>query len=384
MIVAVAALSFLIWIVCLMFRGGYWRANTTDQEPARAPSEWPSIVAVVPARNEEGSIADSLTSLLRQDYAGRLSIVLVDDNSEDATTRIAERLRTETGSQVSLTILPGKPLPQDWTGKLWAVNQGIEEASKTRPDFLLLTDADIVYEPHVVRWLASHSVARGCVLTSLMAKLRCESFAERTFVPAFVYFFQMLYPFAWVNDPRRKIAAAAGGCMLVRADALARAGGIAVIRDALIDDCTLAKVMKSQGPIWLGLTGRVHSIRSSEAVSDIHAMVSRSAYAQLHYSPILLLGTLLGMALTYWAPPVLVVFGHGAAQVLALGAWGVMTVSFWPILRFYGLTPLWAPALPAIATGYMAFTLSSALQHVLGRGGRWKGRFQAKKVSRKV
>jgi hopene-associated glycosyltransferase HpnB len=380
MIVAISALSLLIWINCLLFRGGYWRANTTDRVTARAPSQWPAIVAVIPARNEQDSIAQSLASLLAQDYPGRFSIILVDDNSEDATAAIAERLRSESGSPVQLTILSGKALPQDWTGKLWAVHQGIEEASKTRPDFLLLTDADIVYESDVVRWLASHSVARGCVLTSLMAKLRCESFAERTFVPAFVYFFQMLYPFAWVNDPRRKIAAAAGGCMLVRADALAKAGGIAVIRDALIDDCTLAKVMKSQGPIWLGLTERVHSIRASDAVSDIHTMVSRSAYAQLRYSPILLLGTLLGMALTYWAPPFLAIFGRGAAQALALGAWSLMTVSFWPILRFYGLTPLWAPALPAIATGYMAFTLSSALQHILGRGGRWKGRYQAKKV----
>jgi hypothetical protein len=172
--------------------------------------------------------------------------------------------------------------------------------------------------------------------------------------------------------------------MLVEADALAKAGGIAAIRDALIDDCSLARVMKSQGPIWLGLTGRVHSIRASEAVCDIHAMVSRSAYAQLRYSPLLLLGTLAGMALTYGAPPLIALFGHGTARALALCAFGLMTVSFWPILRFYGLTALWAPALPAIATGYMAFTLSSAFQHVSGRGGRWKGRYQAKQVSNKV
>ncbi len=379
-IVAISALSFFIWLVCLLFRGGYWRANTTDQAAPPDPSQWPAIVAVIPARNEQESIAQSLTSLLRQDYPGRFSIVLVDDNSEDQTAVIAERLLVESGPWVSLTILSGEPLPQNWTGKLWAVNQGIDEASKLRPDFLLLTDADIVYKPDVLRWLAAHSLAHGSVLTSLMAKLRCESFAERALVPAFVYFFQMLYPFAWVNDPGRKIAAAAGGCMLVSAEALAKAGGIAVIRDALIDDCTLAKVMKSQGPIWLGLTQRVRSIRASEAVSDIHSMVSRSAYAQLRYSPILLLGTLFGMALTYWAPPLLAIFGHGAAQVLALASWAIMTVSFWPILAFYGLSPLWAPALPAIATGYMAFTLSSALQHLSGRGGHWKGRYQARKV----
>jgi hopene-associated glycosyltransferase HpnB len=380
MIIAIAGLSLMIWLYCLLFRGAYWRATTTDEQAAQAPAQWPDIVAVIPARNEQDSIAKSVASLLAQDYPGNLSIILVDDNSDDATAAIAQALPRETGSSVPLTVLRGEPLAERWTGKLWAVHQGIEAAKKGKPDFLLLTDADIVYEPGVVRWLASHSVAHGNVLTSLMARLRCESFAERVFVPAFVYFFEMLYPFAWVNDPRSRIAAAAGGCMLVNADALAKAGGIAVIRDALIDDCSLARVMKSQGPIWLGLTRRVHSIRASEAVADIHAMVSRSAYAQLRYSPVLLLGTLAGMALTYWAPPLLALFGQGMARGLALGAWGLMTISFWPILRFYGLTPLWAPALPAIATGYMAFTLRSALQHLSGRGGRWKGRYQAKRV----
>ncbi|HWV53550.1 glycosyltransferase, partial [Pseudorhodoplanes sp.] len=230
-----------------------------------------------------------------------------------------------------------------------------------------------------LRTLAARATSGRYVLTSLMAKLRCENLAERAFIPAFIYFFQMLYPFAWVNDPRNRMSAAAGGCMLLRADALARAGGIAVIRNALIDDCSLAAVMKRQGPIWLGLTHRVRSIRASVGLSDIHTMVSRSAYAQLRYSPVLLALTLIGMALTYWAPPLIGLFGAGAAQGLALAAWALMAVSFWPILRFYGLTPLWAPALPAIATGYMAFTFSSAFQHMLGRGGRWKGRYQARK-----
>lgn len=381
MILTIAALSLLIWLNCLLFRGQYWRANTTDETAAPEPADWPSIVAVIPARNEEDSIAQTLRSLLAQDYPGRFSVILVDDNSEDQTAAIAERVRKETASRVGLTIMPGAALPQQWTGKLWAVHQGIEAATRMQPDYLLLTDADIVYEPKVLRWLAAHSCARGLVLTSLMAKLRCESFAERSFIPAFVYFFQMLYPFSWVNDPKRNTAAAAGGCMLVKAQSLAAAGGIAVIRDALIDDCSLAKVMKSQGPIWLGLTHRVDSIRASQAISDIHTMVSRSAYAQLRYSPLLLLGTVLGMAVTYWAPPFFAIFGHGAAQLLGLAAWVIMAISFWPILRFYGLRPPWAAALPIIATGYMAFTLSSAFQHLSGRGGRWKGRFQAKKVS---
>jgi hopene-associated glycosyltransferase HpnB len=309
-----------------------------------------------------------------------LSIILVDDNSEDETAKIAESLPERTGSKVPLTVLRGAPLPEGWTGKLWALQQGIAAAEQEAPDYLLLTDADIVYAPGMLRTLAARAASGRYVLTSLMAKLRCESLSERAFIPAFVYFFQMLYPFDWVNDHRNRIAAAAGGCMLVRASALQRAGGIGVIRNALIDDCTLAKVMKAQGPIWLGLTAKVRSIRVSPGLADIHTMVSRSAYAQLRYSPVLLALTLIGMGLTYWAPPLLTLFGSGAARLLGLAAWGLMTVSFWPILRFYGLSPLWAPALPAIATGYMAFTFSSAFQHMLGRGGRWKGRYQARKA----
>ena len=380
MTVPIAAISLVIWLYCVFFRGGYWRADALGDRPCPPPAAWPHIVAVIPARNEQDSIADSVMSLLVQDYPGRFAIILVDDNSEDATASIAAGLPARTGSQVGLTILRGEPLPTGWTGKLWALQQGIASASREQPDLLLLTDADIVYEPGMLRTLAARAASGRHVLTSLMAKLRCESSAERAFIPAFVYFFQMLYPFSWVNDPRNRVAAAAGGCMLIRADALARAGGIAVIRDALIDDCSLAAVMKKQGPIWLGLTDRVRSIRDSGAVADIHTMVSRSAYAQLRYSPVLLGLTLIGMALTYWAPPLLALFGHGTARALGLAAWALMAVSFWPMLRFYGLTPLWAPALPAIATGYMAFTFSSALQHMLGKGGRWKGRYQARKA----
>lgn len=380
MTVPIAAISLVIWLYCVFFRGGYWRADALGDRPCPQPAAWPRIVAVIPARNEQDSIADSVMSLLVQDYPGRFAVILVDDNSEDATASIAACLPAQTGSKVPLTILQGEPLQSGWTGKLWALQQGIAAARREQPDLLLLTDADIVYEPGMLRTLAARAASGRFVLTSLMAKLRCESLAERAFIPAFVYFFQMLYPFAWVNDPRNRVAAAAGGCMLIRADALARAGGIAVIRDALIDDCSLAAVMKKQGPIWLGLTDRVRSIRDSGAVADIHTMVSRSAYAQLRYSPVLLGLTLIGMALTYWAPPLLALFGHGTARALGLAAWALMAVSFWPMLRFYGLTPLWAPALPAIATGYMAFTFSSALQHMLGKGGRWKGRYQARKA----
>jgi len=376
----IAALSLAIWVYCVFFRGGYWHARVNGDEPAPTPEAWPHIVAVIPARNEAETIADCVTSLLIQDYPGRFSIVLVDDNSDDATAAIAAGLPERTGSPVPLTVLKGAPLPDGWTGKLWALQQGIAGAERESPDYLLLTDADIVYAPGMLRSLAARAASGRYVLTSLMAKLRCETLAERAFIPAFVYFFQMLYPFAWVNDPRHRVAAAAGGCMLVRTAALARAGGIGVIRNALIDDCTLARVMKAQGPIWLGLTDRVRSIRASTGISEIHTMVSRSAYAQLRYSPLLLALTLIGMAVTYWAPPLLTFAGAGGVRLLALAAWALMAVSFWPMLRFYGLSPLWAPLLPAIATGYMAFTCSSALQHMSGRGGRWKGRYQAKRA----
>jgi hopene-associated glycosyltransferase HpnB len=210
-----------------------------------------------------------------------------------------------------------------------------------------------------------------------MVKLRCESFAERANIPAFIFFFQMLYPFACVNRPESGVAAAAGGCMLVRADVLRAAGGIDVIRGALIDDCALAKVLKARGPIWLGLTERVHSVRPYPALADIRRMIVRSAYAQLRYSPLLLVATLAGMVLTYVVPPFAAIFGSGAARIISIVTWVLMAVSFQPTLRFYRLSPLWGMALPAIALQYMLFTLDSAYQYVRGRGGSWKGRVQA-------
>jgi hopene-associated glycosyltransferase HpnB len=270
-------------------------------------------------------------------------------------------------------------LPPGWTGKLWAVHQGVGHATglPEAPDYLLLTDADITYAPDALARLVARAQASGTVLTSLMAKLRCESVAERVFVPAFIYFFQMLYPFAWVNRRDHKMAAAAGGCMLVRPRALASAGGIAAIRGALIDDCALGAALKRQGPIWLGLTERVVSARPYEHVDDIRRMVARSAYAQLHYSPWLLVGCIIGMALTYLAAPLLALLGHGSAQALGAAAFALMFMSYQPILRFYRRSPLWGLALPVIALAYMAFTVDSAYQHGRGRGGLWKGRVQA-------
>lgn len=374
---SVASIALAIWLYLLFARGAFW-LNTERDEPAPPmPASWPRVVAVVPARNEAASIGESIRSLLRQDYPGDWSIVLVDDDSNDGTGDIARRAAGADASR--LTIVTSRTLPPGWTGKLWAVKQGIDAAMAMPrpPDYLLLTDADIVHGPDSIRRLAARAQAGGLVLTSLMVKLRCESLAEHASIPAFIFFFQMLYPFSWVNRPQSAVAAAAGGCMLVRADALARAGGIETIRTALIDDCALAKALKAQGPIWLGLTDRVHSIRPYPVFADIRRMVARSAFAQLRYSPLLLAGTVAGMLLTYLAPPLLALFASGAAQAIGIAAWLLMTIAFMPTLRFYRLPLYWSLALPAIAFLYMLYTLDSAYQYVRGRGGSWKGRAQA-------
>jgi hopene-associated glycosyltransferase HpnB len=375
----IAAATLAIWVYLLLARGWFWRARERDDvNPPTLPAIWPSVVAVIPARDEEENIREAVGSLLCQDYPGSFSIVLIDDDSRDGTAQAAREAAQAAQADDRLTVLRGQPLPKGWTGKLWAMKQGIEAAALSpSPDYLLLTDADIVYSPDALKRLVARAQAGDLVLTSRMVKLRCESFAERALIPAFVFFFALLYPFAWVNRRDRATAAAAGGCMLVRRDALQQAGGIETIRGALIDDCALAQRLKRIGPIWLGLTQNVHSIRAYPRLGDIRRMVSRSAYAQLRYSPLLLAGTLTGLALTYLAPPLLALFARGMPQALGALAWVLMALSFQPVLRFYRRSPLWGLALPAIALLYMAFTLDSAYQHVRGRGGSWKGRVQA-------
>lgn len=377
----VAAVAFGVWLYLLVGRGGFWLAAERDtrNEPG-PPSAWPRVVAVIPARDEAETIGTTVASLLAQAYAGPFSIVLVDDESRDGTADAARTAAAAAQASDRLTVLTGRPLPAGWTGKLWAVHQGVAHATGLpgRPDYLLLTDADITYAPDALAHLVARAQATGSVLASLMAKLRCVSFAERCFVPAFVYFFQMLYPFAWVNRRTHAMAGAAGGCMLVRPNALQAAGGIAAIRGALIDDCALGAALKRQGPIWLGLTDRVMSARPYDHIGDIRRMVARSAYAQLGYSPLNLLGTTLGMGMTFLAGPVAALAGHGLAQILGIATWALIALSYQPMLRFYRCSPLWGPALPAIALAYMAFTLDSAYQHGRGRGGLWKGRIQAR------
>jgi hopene-associated glycosyltransferase HpnB len=379
---AVAVAAFAAWLYLVLGRGGFWRGRERDSALARPGDEgiaaWPRVIAIIPARDEAACIGTTIRSLLRQDYPGPLAIILVDDGSADETAEVARRAGVETGAADRLTIVRGTDLPPGWTGKLWAMRQGVTEAENgpKPPDFLWFSDADIAYAPGVLRRLVAGAVARGTVLTSLMVKLRCESAAERLLIPAFVFFFQKLYPFAFVNDRGRRTAAAAGGCMLVRRAALAKAGGLEAIRGALIDDCALGALMKRQGPIWLGLTEDAQSLRAYPGISDIRRMVARSAYAELDYSPARLAGAVAGMTLVYLTPPLLTVFATGAAQALGAAAWALMALAYQPTLHLYRLNPLWGLALPAIAAIYTGFTVDSAVQHWQGRGGAWKGRVQ--------
>ena len=373
----IACLVLAVWVYLLAFHGGFWlmreRDDVDEPDPRRA---WPSVTAVIPARDEAKLLSQSLGSLLAQDYPGRFSIVLVDDQSSDGTAAVARSLAA--AAKFNVAVVPGQALPFGWTGKVWAMQQGIAytEAGSDQPDYLLFTDADIAYASDAVRRLVARAKER-LVLTSIMAKLNCESLAERALIPAFVFFFQMLYPFHWVNRSAASTAAAAGGCMLVDRRALERAGGIVKVRNALIDDCALAALLKTQGPLWLGLSNRVWSLRAYPRFGDIRSMVARSAYAQLRYSPFLLIASILAMIFAYLAPPFFAVFGNFPANLLAFAVWALMALAYLPILQFYRISPLWAVALPVIAAAYAAFTLDSAYQHWRGRGGLWKGRSQA-------
>jgi hopene-associated glycosyltransferase HpnB len=365
-------LPLAIWLYLLLFHNGFWLLRERDTLPVAPPSSWPSVVAVVPARNEADVIQSSIGSLLAQDYPGPFHIVLVDDQSDDKTGELAQVLNSS-----SLTVLRSTPRPEGWTGKLWAMNQGVEYAAALQPEFLWFTDADITHSPDNLRELVARAEDGGKVLVSLMARLSCKSYAEHFLIPAFVFFFDMLFPFGAVNNPHGPVAAAAGGCMLARRDALIKAGGLAAIRHNIIDDCALGRAMKRQGPIWLGLTDRAVSLRPYEHIADIQHMVTRTAYAQLGYSPWVLAATMLGLAMVYLAPVMTALFAWGPSQLAGWLAWIIMAAMYVPMLRFYRLSWLWAPALPLIGLFYAVFTFQSALQHWSGKGGMWKGRAQA-------
>lgn len=375
--VALALLTLVIWLYLLLGRGFFWRAREEETPllrfaATRAKGAWPRIVAVVPARNEASVIGETIPSLLAQDYPGELSVVLVDDQSEDGTAEIARAAAVAQGGR--LDIVAARPLPQGWTGKLWALSEGVRQIA-TPPDLYLFTDADIVHHRSNLAELVARLEEERRDLVSLMVKLRCQSFAERFLIPPFVFFFALLYPFAWSNDPRKSTAAAAGGCVLIRRSAYERIGGYAAIKGELIDDCALAAAVKRGGSIWLGLTQDTVSLRPYPRIADIWAMVARTAYTQLQYSPALLVATVLGMIVTYLLPPLLL-FAGGTAAVLGLLAWALMTLAYLPMVRFYNLSLLWSPLLPAAALVYVAATVDSAYRHWRGRGGAWKGRVQ--------
>lgn len=369
MIFTLAILPFLAWAYLLVFHGRFWRS--TPVLPSRVTSGAASVTVVVPARDEADSIQAALASLLAQDYRGALSIVMVDDNSSDGTAELAAAL-TSSGR---LSIVNGEPLAAGWTGKLWAVQQGLAHPTAQAADYVLLTDADILHAPGHVAALVAHAEASGLELVSEMVRLRCEAPAERALIPAFIFFFQMLYPFDWVNDLGKRTAGAAGGTMLVARAALDRIDGVTRVRQNLIDDCALAKEIKrSGGRIWLGHAEDAWSMRAYPHWRDVWNMIARTAYVQLGYSPLLLLGCVAGMGLVFCAAPLLAIFVHGVPRVLGAVAWLMSAAAFQPTLRRYGCSPLWGLALPAIALFYLGATVASAVRHYAGRGGGWKER----------
>lgn len=373
--------SLTVWLWLLLGQGFFWRTDLR-LPPRREPADWPSVCVVVPARDEAGVLPASLPTLLAQDYPGRAEVFLVDDGSSDGTGELARELARAHGGLPLTVDSPGEP-PAGWTGKLWAVRHGIALARTREPVYLLLTDADIAHAPDSLRTLVAAAHTGGFDLVSQMARLRVESVWERLVVPAFVYFFAQLYPFRWIAVRGGRTAAAAGGCVLLRADAAERARIPDAVRHAVIDDVALARAVKrAGGHIWLGLAERVDSVRPYPRLRDLWRMVARSAYAQLRHNPLLLLGTVLGLVLVYLVPPLalvagLVVGSTGAAAAGGL-AWLLMTVTYLPMLRYYR-QPRWlAPLLPVTAFLYLLMTVDSAVQHYRGRGAAWKGRTYAR------
>ncbi len=396
-------LSLAVWLGLLYFRGQFWRTDQRLDNQITEPQVWSSVYAIVPARNEASLLPVTLRSLLQQNYPGSLTTILVDDHSTDGTATVAHSVAADLGihsvdTQITdsqnpssdnpsqLHILCAQPLPPGWTGKLWALEQGVRQAQTLTPspDYFLLTDADIEHDPENLRQLVAKAQQEDLDLVSLMVRLRCESFWEQLLIPAFVFFFQKLYPFRWVNDPGKATAAAAGGCILISREALTRSGGIQAVRQALIDDCALAHAVKSSGQpsgkgrIWLGLSNSTRSLRPYPSLATIWEMVARTAFTQLNYSPWLLVGTLMGMSLIYVVPPVSAVLGtltgNWLVAIAGLSSWLLMAYAYLPTIQFYRCSPLLAFCLPIIAFFYTLMTLDSAVRHWQKRGGTWKGR----------
>ena len=379
--IGIALLSLLIWIGIFFFNGHFWQIwiSDADRETADPTAAWPSVVAIVPARNEAATIAQTVAALAQQSYPGHFSILIVDDHSEDGTAGLARKAAADSDAAEKVRVLTAPPLAAGWTGKLWALQSGVEYAQSSSPDFFWFTDADIVHAPDTLSRLASRAERDQVGLTSLMVLLQAQSFAEKLIIPPFLYFFLMFYPPRWIANPKSRTAGAAGGCMLLRSSALARIGGLAAIRNEIIDDCSLARAVKrSSGRIWMGLTRNSLSLRRYSRLSELRDMIARTAFTQLNYSALRLLGTVLGLFLTFVAPVVLVFSSNVQIWLPALLAWCLMSASFLPTVVFYGLSPLWSPFLPIAALFYSYATLLSAVRYWQGRGGQWKGRAQAR------
>ena len=415
---ALALLSLAIWLCLAGLHGAFWRLRDFDRDPvAQAsagastppapPGNPPSVIAIVPARNEAATIAQTLSSLFHQTYPGKFSFILVDDHSEDATAQIAHRVAQELNAESKIAILSAAPLPAGWAGKLWALNEGVIHSlgstatlgcapttslspgvpttSRTTvnnlcaaPNYYWFTDADITHAPGTLQHLVAAAEHNDLDLTSLMVLLQAKNLPERALIPAFLFFFLKLYPPRRIANPRARTAGAAGGCILLRNEALRRIGGLTSIRSEVIDDCALARAVKrSGGKIWMGLTRASVSLRAYSTFGEIRDMIARTAFTQLAYSPLLLLATLLAMFVTYLAP-IALLFAHDlTTRILAASTWLLMSLLYLPTIRFYRLSAAWALNLPLVALFYAYATVLSAARHYSGRGAHWKGRSQA-------
>jgi hopene-associated glycosyltransferase HpnB len=374
---ALAGATLVVWLYLLFCRGRFWRLREQLAAALTVVNPERSIVVVVPARDEAALVGDTIEALLLQTYSGPLHVILIDDGSSDGTAEIARRAASQLRAAARLTVLRGAALPPGWSGKLWAMSQGVEAAAALNPDYLLFTDADIHHEPAAVAALVAQAERSQFDLTSCMVELRVETLAERALVPAFVFFFFMLYPPAWIARRSARTAAAAGGCMLMRPRALVALGGLAAIRGELIDDCALARATKaSGGRVWLGLTRLSRSTRPYGSFGAVGRMISRTAFNQLRHSYLLLLVTLIGLGITYLMPPAILASGDPWSVGGGAAAWLLMSLAYWPVVRFYRLPLPWILSLPLVALFYAGATLQSALHYARRRGGNWKGRLQ--------
>lgn len=375
-----AVLSLLTWVVLTFFRGAFWQLHAFDDDRAKAGEAvvWPAVTVIVPARNEAETIAPAVNSLVRQDYPGELRVVIVDDHSEDRTGDVARKAAAQAGALDRVEIVRAQALPPGWTGKVWAMQQGVEKASADAPAYYWFADADIEHAPDMLKRLVGRAETGHIDLVSLMALMRTKSFAERLLMPAFLYYFVQLYPPKWIAEKGARTAGAAGGCLVLKREALERIGGLAAIQSEVIDDCALARAVKqSGGTLWMGITRKSVSQRACDSFGEIRDMIARTAFTQLRYSGLLLAGTILGMVFTYIVPVALTFSGQPVAWRLGLAAWALMAITYLPTVRFYRLSPVWSAILPLVAVFYTYATWLSAVRYWLGRGGQWKGRAQA-------